>query len=743
MSCLPVAVLLFLIHTSNGEFSKPPQPPLFVKKMEKLMELKFGPINRFVLECTASAEPAPTYTWFKNGERLADESAGIKLISDEDHSQLEFSSPAPEHEGFYHCVAENDYGKAKSTVVHVTSKPPTPSRGTSAPVFQKGPEIELLRAGNTAKFNCLAEGTPEPEIVWLKNGEVIPGETGSELVIHNIGSEDVANYACNASNSAGYDYKDAYLNILTVSAVITTGPQDQIVSKGSNVTMKCETDGFPDPTVEWFLNLTKITPSDKYSINKATGDLVIFSAKAADQGTYRCEARNHGKSSKEGNLVVKSKTEIINGPRDLSVQVFSEVTMNCSVVSDLSEKLTVIWKKNNVDLGQNVYSGDQRISQDENYSLVIRNVTLDDEGTYTCVAFTESTVSNPATDSGLLSVSGIPPVLSKLDSVSEQIMLEESETRLACQVLQGYEAPKVSWFKDGLPLETSEDVEIQPGGLSIKQTRPLDSGDYACKAVNSWGSDSVEFSVLVRHKTKILSGPVYVEYSHGTEVLLDCPVEVDPALKNSLEISWFKGDQLIEASSASYFPSESDTVYDYDPEEEQRFYVHANHSLEIRGLQEADIGLYKCEASTELEPLLRSEPSEIYLATEFPFWIIILIVIIIILIVIILCCFWRLRKRQKGKGYYGVKDIEKSGGKHNKSDIYYTTEDGDSIMNEQDNLPLNSSTPTRTPIFTPKTIRHLSNMDKSTGSVGSLLEDDEFLKRGMDEDGSFRERYAD
>ena len=62
---------------------------------------------------------------------------------------------------------------------------------------------------------------------------------------------------------------------------------------------------------------------------------------------------------------------------------------------------------------------------------------------------------------------------------------------------------------------------------------------------------------------------------------------------------------------------------------------------------------------------------------------------------------------------------------------------------DSDNMPLNNSTPSATPIFTPKTIRHLANMDKSAGSVGSLLEDDEFLKRGMDEDGSFRERYAD
>jgi hypothetical protein len=49
----------------------------------------------------------------------------------------------------------------------------------------------------------------------------------------------------------------------------------------------------------------------------------------------------------------------------------------------------------------------------------------------------------------------------------------------------------------------------------------------------------------------------------------------------------------------------------------------------------------------------------------------------------------------------------------------------------------------KTPIFTPKTIRRLARVDKSIGSIGSLLDDDEYLDKGYDEDGSFRERYAE
>ena len=54
--------------------------------------------------------------------------------------------------------------------------------------------------------------------------------------------------------------------------------------------------------------------------------------------------------------------------------------MPCTVVSDLSENLTVLWKKENIDLGQVGFPETERISQDENYSLVIKNLTFNDSG---------------------------------------------------------------------------------------------------------------------------------------------------------------------------------------------------------------------------------------------------------------------------------------------------------------------------------------------------------------------------
>ena len=297
-------------------------------------------------------------------------------------------------------------------------------------------------------------------------------------------------------------------------------------------------------------------------------------------------------------------------------------------------------------------------------------------------------------------------------------------------------------------VEESSSITINYDKLTITSATPDHSGEYTCQAVNPWGKQSQGTSLWIRRRTKILTVPVYLPFSQGKLVQIDCKVDVDPNLDSSLRIDWFRGDQLLVPNKISNdIPverpdEETDAEYN-EVEEENRYTVYSNHTLEINDLRHDDIGMYRCAATTSLEPVMHSQTSQIFIKSEFPYWIIILILLILLVLIVVFYCVWRIRRRSKGKGYYGVKDIEQSGSMHNKSDIYYTTEDGDSIMLEQDNVPFTEvQGPTKPPIFTPKTIRQLAAMDKTTGSCGSLL-DDEFLKRGMDEDGSFRERYAD
>jgi hypothetical protein len=278
----------------------------------------------------------------------------------------------------------------------------------------------------------------------------------------------------------------------------------------------------------------------------------------------------------------------------------------------------------------------------------------------------------------------------------------------------------------------------------------------------------VDVQVAVRRRTVITSNAVSYLYKEGQEVLINCEVQVDPELRKHLVVTWYHGNNELKdlpqqkvtylqgkegmkPESASYLANEDDLEEeDQSEEKEERRILLSNSTLKISGLKEEDIGEYRCEANLSKPGLMEgpvvSSVSEIYSFTPFPWWIIVVVILVLLITVIIIVFVCKAKSLRNTKGYYDVSDIEASGKKHNKSDIYYMPDnmDGDSIMNESDNFPLTSSTPTKkTPIFTPKTIRHLNNMESTKGSVGSLLDDDEFLGKGMDEDGSFTERYAE
>ena len=382
-------LLVILLLYGSGGASPLHKPPQIVKELSKQTILKFGTFNRFVLECRGDADPPPSYQWFKNNQPFVSnlpESKGITLMSDDEHSQLDFSNPSPQHEGYYYCEATNYLGKARSTVTHVApSFPPSPA-GAAAPSFIQAPKTELKSIGSRVELVCEAEGSPTPRISWTKNGE--PVSSRSSLVIPSLGQDDVANYACNASNSVGYEYKNVIVNILTVVARIKEGPPRQLVaSKGSAVVLPCVVEGYPKPSIAWSVNGTVISDSDKYSVDKDTGELTVKEATVEDEGEYQCRATNHGEDTAEGSLIVKSITTIIDGPRDRKEEVFSSIEMKCEVVADMSIELRVEWKKDNIDLGQPGFPANERIYQDDSHSLFIKNISFSDSGSLTFQAF--------------------------------------------------------------------------------------------------------------------------------------------------------------------------------------------------------------------------------------------------------------------------------------------------------------------------------------------------------------------
>lgn len=150
--------------------------------------------------------------------------------------------------------------------------------------------------------------------------------------------------------------------------------------------------------------------------------------------------------------------------------------------------------------------------------------------------------------------------------------------------LQGQPSPKIEWHKDDEKLNLGGRIKADQEGqycvLSIKDTRPQDSGMYMCVAFNDFGSEATSAELEVQ---SIPIEPVFEEKLKNTEVLegKEATFTVKVNSDSSPTINWYKDNKDI-ASSGRYMLTSivDDGIY----------------SLVIRNCEVKDAGRYTCIA---------------------------------------------------------------------------------------------------------------------------------------------------
>ncbi|RWS18358.1 Down syndrome cell adhesion molecule-like protein 1-like protein, partial [Leptotrombidium deliense] len=119
--------------------------------------------------------------------------------------------------------------------------------------------VPLIKEGSRFSSTCsTSEGTEPLLFRWHKDGKDISKsririETSSlisTLMIDSVSREDIGNYTCFVSNSAGEDSKSFSLSV-NVPIKWTEEPEDKKVSLGKEITINCHAEGLPFPTVKW------------------------------------------------------------------------------------------------------------------------------------------------------------------------------------------------------------------------------------------------------------------------------------------------------------------------------------------------------------------------------------------------------------------------------------------------------------------------------------------------------------
>ncbi|XP_064415680.1 immunoglobulin superfamily DCC subclass member 3 [Latimeria chalumnae] len=217
-------------NIANTRYSQEAQLKIMVSvpKTYKEPVILSGPQNLTVsvhqtaiLECIATGNPRPIVSW----SRLDGRSIGVEGIQVLGTGNLMISDVSVQHSGIYVCAANRPGTRVRRTAqgMLVVQAPPE---------FTQWPQSMSKPVGSRGVMTCVAQGVPEPHLIWLKNGKILtPGENvklsqnNSTLTIERATSADEAIYQCIAENSAGANQASARLAV-TLSTELPDSPAD-------------------------------------------------------------------------------------------------------------------------------------------------------------------------------------------------------------------------------------------------------------------------------------------------------------------------------------------------------------------------------------------------------------------------------------------------------------------------------------------------------------------------------------
>ncbi|XP_025835124.1 obscurin-like, partial [Agrilus planipennis] len=237
------------------------------------------------------------------------------MVLDADDKEIEdnlkectFSLTIPRCEevngGKYTIKAKNKWGECESSAqLTIVFKPEI-----------EGPEDVAAVPGDAAEFEIKVHACPEPEITWIKDGQVIRPDFAFEvledtpneiykLIIKKVEVNDAGHYEVVAKNEYGESNSRTRLKTIKEPEPTTEKPQfitglaDAQVEDGGEIVLKVRADGLPRPEISWFFNGKPVAEDLNHKIDtiaktQVTSSLVIQGYNLDDIGQYKAMAVN-------------------------------------------------------------------------------------------------------------------------------------------------------------------------------------------------------------------------------------------------------------------------------------------------------------------------------------------------------------------------------------------------------------------------------------------------------------------
>lgn len=550
------SILPIKLKVKTGEKEKPE-----ILEPLKNTVVKEGETITFTTQVTGN--PTPKVQWFKDSIEITEN----KKVDKDVHS-LTIVTATEKESGEYTIKATNTAGTAFSGCTMTVEE--TGARFES-PMFTKRFEEVIVKQTETIVLSAKVKGNPVPDITWLRNNKPLPpsdrikseydGENITLTILNADSEADSGDFKCIASNVVGKASHGAKVTIDVDKVKFTkTLHKTHTVEENKTTTFECET-SHSVPT-KWFHNGKELSGMDhKIIVHEARiHKLIIRSTSFDDAGVYKCVVKDQTTDTEL--KVTEAKPEFVRKLEDLESNEQETVVLEVEITSETAE---VAWYKDGEEIKpkENKF---EMVKKGKVHQLVVHDVTVYDEGEYTCVLADQEC-------SGDVTVIELPPMI--LYELEHLTIAKGEKATFEVELTKG--DALVKWFKNGEEIQFSDHVQLRIDGkkqkLKIYDAVLEDTGEYSCIVGDQMSAGSLTVEKPLVEFVKRLPDITLVTKDNEITFMVELS-------QPDVDVEWFQNGEPIK-------PSDKFTIIDEN-------FVK---KLILKNAQETDAQLYTCVAS--------------------------------------------------------------------------------------------------------------------------------------------------